>query len=292
VSLAVPSPVPDPDVEEAAAAPETGLGDRSPRLTLVLPAHNEEALLEETVTVLLSALSEKVRPQASVARPQFVPAPIGRHRPPTDAIEVIVVENGSRDGTLRVALDLAARDSRVRVLALARAEYGEALVAGFRAARGEVVANLDVDYYDADFVLAALAELEDPRTTIVVASKRAPGAHDRRPMVRRLLTAGFTSVLRVGFHLPVSDAHGMKAMRRAELLEIVDACRMRAAMFDIEMVLRAAGAGLGMAELPADVKELRPPRTPVLARTVEAVADLVRLRMLLLHERRRRSPAD
>jgi glycosyltransferase involved in cell wall biosynthesis len=291
VSVAVPSSVPDPGLAEAAGTPEPVLSETSPRLTLVLPAHNEEALLEETVTNLLAALSGHVGARAPTARRQFVPSPLGQQRPPADAIEVIVVENGSADSTLRVALDLAARDPRVRVLALPRAEYGEALVAGFRAARGEVVVNLDVDYYDADFVLAALAELEDPRTTIVLASKRAPGAHDRRPMVRRLLTAGFTSVLRAGFHLPVSDAHGMKAMRRAELLEIVDACRMRAAMFDVEMVLRADGAGLGMAELPADVRELRPPRTPVLARTVEAVADLVKLRLLLLRERRRGSPA-
>ena len=54
----------------------------------------------------------------------------------------------------------------------------------------------------------------DGDPAIVVGSKRAPGARDTRPWPRRLVTAGFSAVLRLRLRPPVRDTHGMKAMRR------------------------------------------------------------------------------
>ena len=48
----------------------------------------------------------------------------------------------------------------------------------------------------------------------MLASKRAPGALDRRPVARRILTAGFTAATRRLLGLNVTDAHGIKAMDR------------------------------------------------------------------------------
>jgi glycosyltransferase involved in cell wall biosynthesis len=238
-------------------------------LSVVLPAHNEAALLEATVTDLVSGLDQRGRD-----------------------FELLVVENGSTDGTLALARRLAEGEPRLRVLSNRHADYGDALATGFAAARGDVVANFDVDYYDLDFLDYAEKQLADG-SSIVVASKRAPGSEDRRPPLRRVLTAGFTTALRVGFGLPVSDAHGMKAMRRADLVPIVAACRMRGSLFDVEMVLRAGRSGLGAAETAAKVEERRPPRTAVWRRSLESLRGLVELRVLLWRERiaaRRSSP--
>lgn len=61
-------------------------------------------------------------------------------------VEFVYVDDGSRDGSAEVLAALAKRDDRVRVLRFAR-NCGQtaALAAGFRAARGEVVATLDAD---------------------------------------------------------------------------------------------------------------------------------------------------
>jgi glycosyltransferase involved in cell wall biosynthesis len=60
--------------------------------------------------------------------------------------EIVLVDDGSRDESLRIAKALEAKDARVRVIALdVNAGQSAALGAGFRAARGEVIATLDAD---------------------------------------------------------------------------------------------------------------------------------------------------
>lgn len=230
-------------------------------LSVVLPAHNEVGLLGATVTSLLAGLDD-------------------RHL----EYELVIVENGSTDGTLRLARVLAAQLERIRVLWLPNGDYGAALAAGFAAARGEVIAAFDVDYYDLSFLDAALGLVEAKQADLVLASKRAPGARDQRPLARRVLTAGFAQFLRVGLDLPVSDAHGMKVFATTALAPVIERCAMRGSLFDVEMALRASRAGRRVAEIPAAVVERRPPRSPVAARTLESVVGVLRLRRRLAAE--------
>ena len=61
-------------------------------------------------------------------------------------IELVFVDDGSRDGSAAVLAELASKDPRVRVVTLAvNAGQSAALDAGFRAARGDIVATLDAD---------------------------------------------------------------------------------------------------------------------------------------------------
>ena len=231
--------------------PEELAGGEPLELSIVLPAHNEVMLLGSTVTNLVTGLSERAR-----------------------TFELIVAENGSSDGTLHLAELLAIQFEQVRVLHSPTGDYGGALVRGFQAARAPIVVNFDVDYYDLAFLDAALERLA-AGSELVLASKRAPGARDDRPILRRALTAGLAVLLRTVLGLRVSDTHGMKALRRAPLASIVSACTMRESMFDAEMVLRAERAGLSIAEIPARVLERRPPRTSLARRTLESVVGIV-----------------
>jgi hypothetical protein len=96
-----------------------------------------------------------------------------------------------------------------------------------------------------------------------------------------VLTAGFTRALNVLLGMSVTDAHGMKAMRRDLLSPVVSSCTMRGSLFDVELVVRATRAGLAVRELPATVVERRPPRSSVAGRTLESLLGALRLRAML-----------
>jgi hypothetical protein len=237
----------------------------NPTLSVVMPAFNEAQILASSVVTVIDGLQRRgVR------------------------FEVVVVENGSTDGTLDVARDIEAQHPEVRVESLGFADYGLALRAGLLDARGDIVVNFDVDYFDLGFLDTAVALLETPGgPAIVVGSKRAPGAADRRSPLRKLVTAVFSGLLRVVFGLRVSDTHGMKALRRADVEPLARECRFGQDLFDTELVLRAERAGLRTAETPVEVRELRPARTSILRRVPRALLGLARLRVALWSERAR-----
>src|SRR5882757_7510861 len=98
-----------------------------------MPAHDEEAFLASAVRDVASGMR---------SRGEF---------------EVVVVENGSTDGTVDVAKALVEEIPELRVLSLGEPDYGKALRMGFLAARGDLAAFFDVDYYDLGFLDRAVA---------------------------------------------------------------------------------------------------------------------------------------
>jgi len=88
---------------------------------------------------------------------------------PGDRLQVVVVENGSRDRTRAVAEARAARDPRVAVIVSEAANQAEAMNAGIRGARGEIVARVDAhSYVDRDYLAEVVAALgRHPRAAAV-----------------------------------------------------------------------------------------------------------------------------
>jgi glycosyltransferase involved in cell wall biosynthesis len=232
-------------------------------LTVVMPAFNEAEILEMSVKSVVEGLRERGSP-----------------------FEVLIIQNGSTDGTDAIADSLATSFPEVQVEHRTDADYGRALRAGLLSARGEVVVNFDTDFFDLDFLDAAVARISEPHgPTIVVGSKRGEGANDSRAPLRKLATAVFSTVLRVAFGLHVSDTHGIKAMRRAEVEPFARACTFGQDLFDTELILRVERAGLQTAEIPVGVEELRPARTSIARRVPRTLLGLVKLRIALFRDR-------
>ena len=227
-----------------------------PSISIVIPVHNEESFLPGAVDRLFAELT------------------------PIDAdFEVILAENGSTDRTAEVASGLAAAEPRLRVIRLEEADYGAAMRAGFEDAGGEWIVNFDIDYFSGGFLASAL-DLGDS-ADIVLASKRVPGAEDRRSLFRRLGTLGFNLILRLMFRTRVSDTHGMKMVRRTVAAEIVPQVISTLDLFDTELVIRGERAGHRIAEVPARVEELRRARSGYLSRVPRTLVGLWRIRRAL-----------
>ncbi|MCX6027122.1 MAG: glycosyltransferase family 2 protein, partial [Chloroflexi bacterium] len=172
--------------------------------------------------------------------------------------------------------DLAQRVPGVRVLALPQGDYGLALRHGILQARNDVVIVFNVEFWSLEFVEIALAALQTRE--MVIGSKSAPGAHDERPALRRLITRTYNLMLHWLWGFDGTDTHGMKAFHRRTLAPIVEVCRSSGFVFDTELVLRAQRAGVSKIELPTDARELRAPSNRSLFRRVPGVlANLLRL---------------
>jgi glycosyltransferase involved in cell wall biosynthesis len=231
-------------------------------ISVVIPAYNEAALLGTTVRQLVDGL-----------------------RALGDPFEVHIVENGSTDGTVTVARRIVEAVPEVELHTMRVANYGEALRTGLLASRGDVAVIFDVDFWDLQFMKEALHVLDggpDPvGPVIVVGSKRGPGASDERVLLRRLATGVFSTLLRVGFGLTVSDTHGMKVLNLGALRPAVTACRNGSDLFDTELILRAERSGYLVAEVPVSVVELRPARTSIARRVPRTLLGLAKLRVAL-----------
>ena len=231
-------------------------------ISIVMPAHDEAPFIASAVRDVAEGM---------------------RSRGP---FEILVVENGSTDDTAEVAKALVEEVPELRVLSLGAADYGKALQMGFLAAGGEMVAFFDVDYYDLEFLDRAVALMEPAGgPAVVVGSKRGEGALDTRPWPRRMVTLVFSTILKVGFGLGVSDTHGMKVLRREQLIPLAERCRFGTDLFDTELILRAERAGLKSGEVPVIVQELRPSRSSIAKRIPRTIANLVRLRVYLWKDR-------
>jgi glycosyltransferase involved in cell wall biosynthesis len=226
----------------------------APEVSFVIPVYNEEAILHAAVVDLRERL-----------------APHGLR------YEVILAENGSRDGTAEVARQLCARYPELRLEQSSEPNYGQALRLGILAARGELIICEEIDLCDVDFHLQALPPLRAGVADLVIGSKLIGGARDERPLLRHAASQVYTSLLRVLFDFRGTDTHGLKAFRRDALLPLVRACQIDRDVFASELVIRAYRAPLRVLEIPVRVLEKRPPSINLLSRVPGVVKNLARL---------------
>lgn len=224
------------------------------QFTIVIPVHNEARFLNMALARLADQLS-------------------GLN------FKLILVENGSTDGTLKIATDLQAAYPWLVVTALGQADYGSAMREGFMMVDSEWAVAFDIDYFSRAFIDELLHH--STSSDIVLASKRDPRTDDRRSILRQIGTRAFNLLLRIMFKSAVTDTHGMKAIRRNVLEDVVPDVVSREDLFDTELVLRAERAGYRITEVPAVVEELRPARSSYLARVPRTLVGLYKMRQTL-----------
>jgi glycosyltransferase involved in cell wall biosynthesis len=185
------------------------------------------------VTVVLPALDEAEALPAALAS-----FPAG--------VDLLVVDNGSGDGTAAVAAACGAR-----VVAEPRRGFGAACWAGVLAAAGaEVLAFADADgSFDGADLAAVAGPVLDGRADLVVGS-RITGAREQGAMTAFAAASNRALGLacRFLFGVALSDLGPFRAIRRDTLLAL--GVRDRGSGWPLEMVGRAGLAGLRVVEVP------------------------------------------
>ena len=161
------------------------------------------------------------------------------------SFEVIVVDDGSRDGSARAVEHARAGDARIRIVRHERNRgYGAALRTGLRAARGRLLFFTDADLqFDLRELEGLLAHTE--RFDIVAGYR----ARRRDPWPRRVLAFGWGAIVRAVFGLRVRDIDcAFKVFRR----EVIDAIPIESigAFVNTEILLRAEREGFRIHQVP------------------------------------------
>jgi glycosyltransferase involved in cell wall biosynthesis len=193
-------------------------------VSVVIPCLNEAASIERCVVLAREVLVDHEIPG-----------------------EVVVVDNGSTDGSAELAAGAGAR-----VVHEQRRGYGSAYLAGFKAARGTYIVMADADLtYDFNDIPRFVERLEDG-AELVMGDRMdniKPGA---MPWLHRYVgNPVLTGTLNLFFRTGVKDAHcGMRALRR-DVLPRLD-LQTTGMEFASEMVIRASKENLAIDQIPIE----------------------------------------
>jgi len=195
-------------------------------VSVFLPCHNEEGNIERVVAALEAEL----------------PKVAERH-------EIVVVDDGSRDRTGKIADRLAAANPRLKVVHHpVNRGYGAAVISGIRACAQPWLVLCDGDgQFEASDIARLAAKV--PEYDVAVGRR----THRADPLMRRINGKAWTVLMRLLLGIRVGDIDcGLKLFRR-DLLEGID-LQARGAMISAELMAQLAGRGAKICEV--DVRHL------------------------------------
>jgi glycosyltransferase involved in cell wall biosynthesis len=202
-------------------------------VSVVIPAFNEEAGLEKNISEVVSTLA-------------------GWNR----SWEIILINDGSTDGTLAVMESLAASDTRIQLVSYRdNRGRGYALRTGIGAAGGETVVTTEADLtWGTDIIIRLVEALESSDKDIIIASPFAPqGKMVNVPLNRALISRLGNRFLRSSIPADVTMVSGMTRAYRKTVLDSLE-FESDGKEFHVEVLFKAVVLGFQIGEIPATLR--------------------------------------
>ncbi len=170
-------------------------------LTILLPAFNEEAIIEKNVLIISDYLSSIIK---------------------KNDWEIIIVNDGSTDTTKEIAEKLSSQDNRIKVINhLVNLNLGNAIKTGFEHAHGEYIIVLDLDLsYDVDHIGNIFDTLVSTQAHVVIASPYMKGGKVTAvPFLRAFLSRWVNRFMRLAAQEKYYTYTGMVRGYRTEFIQ-------------------------------------------------------------------------
>lgn len=226
-------------------------------LSVIIPAHNEENRLPNTLEQVLRFLEKQ-----------------------SFTSEVIVVENGSSDNTLDVAQKYAEQNKNIRVIQSERGK-GAAVKRGILEAKGEYRFMCDADLSMpveeiTKFIPPAYKDFE-----IAIASREAKGAiRYNEPFYRHLGGRGINLIIQVLILPGLNDTQcGFKCFRADAAEKIFNLQTLHGWSFDIELLFLARRQGYRIHEVPIHWYHHAETKVSALRDALRMIQDIFRIRV-------------
>jgi dolichyl-phosphate beta-glucosyltransferase len=230
----------------------------SPRLSLIIPAYNEQARLPYTLSEI----------EAYVCREQI-------------DCEVIVVDNGSRDATSAVVQQASRTFPGLRLIRTDRRGKGLAVRTGMLAAQGElaIFADADLSWPVAD--VSRFIGMVNAASPVVIGSREGHGARRiGEPIYRHLMGRVFNRVVQALAVPGIEDSQcGFKAFRTDTAKAIFSRQRIDGFGFDVEVLYLARRLGYGIRVVPLEWEHKQNSSVAPVQDTLRMLSDVVRVRL-------------
>jgi len=252
-------------ITHASRAASEGRGrsvdERAPWLSLVIPAFNEESRVPAT----LAAVDAYFRGQAY-------------------ATEILVVDDGSTDGTVRAALEqVRSMLVPVRVLSYtSNRGKGHAVRYGVERARGDYIFFSDADLSTPIEELEKLLPALERGAEVAIASRALPGSvlEMRQPWHREMLGRCFNLMVRLLAVSGIRDTQcGFKGFTRESAKLLFSRQRFDGFAFDVELLFLARRLELPVVEVPVRWRDSRETKVHAGRDGLRMLASLLRLRL-------------
>ncbi len=236
------------------------LPENHPRLSIVIPAFNEESRLPATLQELADYAFVK-------------------------SVEVILVVEKSTDATLAVAESFAKAHPQFRVLGNdVQRGKGYAVKRGMLAAQGELVFFMDADLsVPISTVDRFAAEFEsNPAVDMLVGNRQHDGSQivASQGWLRRSMGQTFNRMVRLVSRIPLRDTQcGFKAFRRSVAQDLFAAQTIDGFAFDVEILLLAKKRGYKMGDLPVEWRNSTASKVHIIHDSLRMLWDIWRLKI-------------
>lgn len=243
------------------------MAERCVRLDLVIPIYNEAHVLERSVHELMAAVERFDLPPW----------------------RVVVMDNGSTDGSRRVGEELEARHrGRVRYERLDRKGRGIALRTTWSGTDAALSLYMDVDLSTGLEAVPQVVELLESGADVVTGSRLHPRAQTERCLQREVLSRGYNLLVGLLFQRRgFDDAQcGFKGVRVASVRHLLPFVVNDHWFFDTELLVLAESFGMDVRSVPVRWVEDSDSRVRIAGTVWEDLRGLARLRRTLGGARR------
>jgi dolichyl-phosphate beta-glucosyltransferase len=234
-------------------------GETAPRLSIVIPAYNEEQRLPRTV--------EQIERYLDSRQPSY---------------ELILVDDGSIDGTRQVMDAAADRNPKVRIEALpANRGKGRALATGVATARGEEVLVTDADLSTPIEELEKLEAALNSGAGVAIASRSISGSRVEiaQPIYRVLMGKVFNLIVQAVLLPGIWDTQcGFKLFRADVARPVFAALTTDGFGYDPEVLFLAKRRGVRIVEVPVVWRNSAPTKVMPIRSSVDMFKHVVRVR--------------